>query len=288
MYILVQLLLLVLMFVLSTSTQHVHYVKPDGSPPEVCPDQPCLTIDQYVQRANAYFTTGAHFLFLAGNYRLQATIRLVNISDITLAGKDNESDAIIYYGNSDAIQCINATNFCIQKLTFILHDSTVSNISSAIKILNSKNVEILNLTFKGSSEFVMTLTSPVFIYLNSDVSITSCVFKRNTAYFGGALYVVSGSNVILDGNMFIGNRAVYSGAIHVEDGSILTLKGTLGNTFAHNSAVVAGGAIGCLNSSIDIVGNNMENSAILNITTSLQPYRIYFFNNSVIGKGGGE
>lgn len=195
----VELLPLVMMLMLGTTKQqHVHYVIPSDSQPQDCPHQPCLSINQYMERADMYFTTRATFLFLAGNYSLQATtIHLVNISDVTLAGKEDESDAIIHYGNSNGILCENMTNFQIQKLTFVLN---ASNVAPAILVIRSKNILIFNSIFKGG-EISKKVKSygPLIIKQFSDVTIVNCLFKRSIATYG-ALMVLGRSNITLDGN----------------------------------------------------------------------------------------
>ncbi len=68
------------------------------------------------------FTSGATFLFLAGNYSLQTTMQLFNISDVMLTAREN--DCNVYYGSGDAIRCENITNFRVQKVTFAFRTSS--------------------------------------------------------------------------------------------------------------------------------------------------------------------
>ncbi|MCQ2380485.1 MAG: hypothetical protein MJ025_06165, partial [Victivallaceae bacterium] len=71
------------------------------------------------------------------------------------------------------------------------------------------------------------------------VGISGSTFTCNTAYFGGAMYVLDGSATI-SGSTFGGNvAALYGGAIYNEQGS-LTISSS---TFADNAAGTFGGAV---------------------------------------------
>lgn len=83
--------LLVLSLALSISAHQVHYVKPNETISD-CNHTECLTLDQYTQQMATYFTRGSTFVFLTGNYSLQATINLTNISDISFRGEGNGSN----------------------------------------------------------------------------------------------------------------------------------------------------------------------------------------------------
>ena len=271
-------LLLFMILMLSSSPQQIYHVQPDESPPQNCPDYPCLTLDQYVQGADEYFTTGAIFLFQTGHYSLQNTIILKNISNITLAGTE---DVIISYLEC-VIECLDVTNARIERLIFVPHNKTKVQSYPVIIISNSINVLIFKSTFK---EYQGLTFGSLFVGDNSCVNIVGCTFKGNQAanQFGGAL-TVSESNVTLDGNLFIENKVIFGGAIYCSDKSVLVLMDTLGNTFAHNS----GGAIMSLESSIDIIGSS-TNASLLNssfvpgippVGGLLKPRHIYFLNNS--------
>ena len=74
-------LLLVLLQVICYAAMPPYFVKPDDASSLHCPaDQSCLTIDEYTQQIERYFTTGSIFVFLAGNHMLHYVIHLNSIS----------------------------------------------------------------------------------------------------------------------------------------------------------------------------------------------------------------
>ena len=104
---------------LSASTHNVHYVKSVDSSPLGCSDQPCLTLDQYNQQTETYFTTGSTFVFLAGNHTINTTVNLTSISEITLRGERNSQVNILCGSIEVAILCENVSNLSIEGLAFL-------------------------------------------------------------------------------------------------------------------------------------------------------------------------
>ena len=85
------LLVLFVIFVLSASSQDIWYVRPNtSSSHQSCPDdQPCFTLDQYIEEDN--FTAGSTFVFLAGNHTPHHQMNLTDIGHVTLRGEDKDS-----------------------------------------------------------------------------------------------------------------------------------------------------------------------------------------------------
>ncbi len=291
----------------SASSQCVHYVKPNDSAPS-CPGQPCLTIDQYASQGDKYFTTGASFLFLPGNYSTSSTVYLQNISDIIFKRKECFSYVIVLCKTAKPfILCKSATNITIQGLTFMLStDDVPGNLPSspALAVFDSKEILLQNLTFQGTAGLSKTPARAANLS-HSDVEIISCYFEGNTGYYGGAIYASNGSNLTLDGNIFIRNKATISGGAIFTNDSSLVLKEVLGNTFTHNLAEFDGGALYCFRSTISIVAvteliSGEEAAAIANdVCTKLQvqenrkrvdSHTTYFSHNKAHAKsrnGGG-
>ncbi len=120
-----KLLLFAQILLLVSSTQHSRYVKPSNSYLS-CPYQPCLTLDQYTQQAEKYFTTGAIFQFLAGNHSLQNSVKIENVSEITLKRKDTNNVVIIIFKNELSILCENVTNLNVH--SFYIQTTTQTKI----------------------------------------------------------------------------------------------------------------------------------------------------------------
>ena len=279
-----------LSLVLGTLTQHIHYVRPNGSTP--CPGQPCLTLDQYAEQSSLFFKSGAMFIFLAGNHCLATGLKLANISDITLRG---EKDSYISVGATVQAEYISEMN--IKQLTFMLNSAKLTPNSTAFTFINSNEICLSKVTFLGNGDF--SNASGAILSLHSNIALTNCTFESNTAYYGGAMYVQTESNITLDGyNSFIGNEARSSGgAIFASKSSIIIIKG-MDNHFENNTASEnggAGGAISIVESDLLVSGNVIFafNRAIrggaifLNGSKTLFTGKVVTFANNAADFGGG-
>ena len=272
--------MLVQVTVLSASTHNVHYVKSDDSSLS-CPGQPCLTLDQYNQQTETYFTTGSTFVFLTGNHTINTTVNLTSISKIILRGERN-SQVNVLCSIQVVILIQNVSNLSIKGLMFLSGNTTIGTV--ALKIIDSNGVWIHNVGFQGSYSFIKTFTG-LYITSSDTITVTSCSFEGNTADNGGAIYVIaesnltlnastfirniatreggaiyaSGSNLTLSDNIFSGNTAGYGGAMYVTAESSVTISDT---AYTHNRAAEEGGAIYSDNSIVSIYGST-KNSSIL-------------------------
>ena len=267
--------------VLSASIHNVHYVKSDNSLQFSCPGQPCLTLDQYNQQTETYFTTGSAFVFLAGNHTVNTTINLTNISEITLRGERNSHADILCFNEFD-ILIKNVSILSIEGLVFLSRNTIIGTVG--LKIIDSNGIWIHNVEFQGSYSFSKPFTG-LHITSSDAVTVTSCYFEGNTADNGGAIYVTAESNLTLNASTFIGNNATRHGGAIYASGSNLALSDNMfsGNTagsggamyviksnatisddaFTHNRAHMhGGGAIYSQNSVVSIYGST-KNSSIL-------------------------
>ena len=267
--------------VLSTSTHNVHYVKSVDSSPLSCPGQPCLTLDQYNQQTETYFTTGSTFVFLAGNHTINTTVNLTSISEITLRGERNSQVNILCL-NTFGFLIQNVSHLNIEELVFLSANTTIGTV--ALKIIDSNGVFIHNVGFQGNYSFSKPFTG-LHITSSNIITVTSCSFEGNTADNGGAIYVIAESNLTLNASTFIGNNATHDGGAIYASGSNLTLSdnkfsgNTAGNggamyvtaessvtisdnAFTHNRAVGDGGAMYSEDSIVSISGST-KNSSIL-------------------------
>ena len=267
--------------VLSASTHNVHYVKTDETSPLSCPGQPCLTLDQYNQQTETYFTTGSTFVFLAGNHTIDTTVNLTSISEITLRGERNSQvNYLCHSGYGIIIQ--NVSNLSIEGLVFLSGKSAI--VTVALKIIDSNGIWIHNVGFQGSYSFSELFTG-LHITSSGTITVTSCSFEGNTADNGGAIYVTAESNLTLNASTFIGNNATGDGGAIYASGSNLTLSDNMfsGNTagnggamyvtaessvtisdnaFTHNRAVRNGGAMYSEDSNVSIYGSSKNNSIL--------------------------
>lgn len=203
MYSLASLLMLIEIVVTSTSTQDIHYVKPDNSSPVDCSpsSQPCLTLNDYNDpwESHRYFTSRSTFVFLAGNHSLSFPIHLRNISHLTLRGKKNASNINIMCMELNIAQ---SQSVNIEGLTFLLCSDHWSG-ASALNVSSSKKVVISNLKFKGNDEH--KFTAQAMHSDNSAITITNCLFRESIGSNGGAITALNGTSLILTANLFTGN-----------------------------------------------------------------------------------
>ena len=319
-----QAILILQIAVFSASTQAVHYVKPLSSLIS-CPGQPCLTLDQYNQQTETYFTTGSTFVFLTGNHTVNTTVNLTSISGIILRGERN-SQVNILCSIQVVILIQNVSNLSIKGLKFLSGNTTIGTV--ALKIIDSNGVWIHNVGFQGSYSISKPFTG-LDMTSSDTITVTNCSFEGNNADNGGAIYVTAGSYLTLNASTFIGNNATRHGGAIYASGSNLTLSdSTFSNNtaargnggamyvtaessvtisdsaFSHNRAVGDGGAIYSENSIVSISGRT-KNSSILSsegycrtcdMITTIPTYEevilelmcaTHFTNNTATRYGGG-
>ena len=284
------LLLLTVLLLESTSAQDSHYVKPNNC--MNCYSQPCLSLDQYAEEKDRYFTSGSTFLFLVGNHSLKAQVNLTSISHITLRGKKNDSDSVNIICTSRVIfRFENATGIKIEGLTFLLQ-LTKHITPSALVFINSKEVSITTSVFQGSEDMNKTSAWAVFSH-QSDIIITDSLFEGNTGSKGGAIKAQGhGGNITLDGNKFIRNKALYGGAIFCSKCLIVIMNG---NSFIDNSCEMAGGALTVVNGNLSITDdahfcNNKANAGgaiYLSKSDAFVDGSNITFSHNVAGTNGG-
>ena len=238
---------------LSASTHNHYYVKLNDSSPLSCPGQPCLTLDQYNQQTETYFTTGSTFVFLAGNHTINTTVNLTSISEITLRGERNSQVNILCL-NRFGFLIQNVSHLSIEGLVFLSGNTTIGTI--ALKIIDSNGVWIHNVGFQGSYSFSKPLTG-LHITYSDTVTVTSCSFEGNTADNGGAIYVTAESNLTLNASTFIGNIATRRGGAIYASGSNLTLSD---NMFSGNTAGNGGAMYVTAESNVTISDNAFTNN----------------------------
>ena len=269
---------LISLFILNLATcasaQSACYVKSNNSSQE-CPDQPCLTFDQYIQETSSYFSTAATFIFLPGNHTAQTVLNLQNISNLTLKGEGKDSDVIVICSNHFIVLCSNMTNLTIEGLTIILNPSKL--IPSFITIWTSAEVCFSKVTF--IRENTQSLMRAV-VSKQSSIKFISCFFMGGAGEFGGGIFAFDQSKITLDGSNFTGNTAVIAGGAIFAANSSVTIKG---NFITNNSAPI-GGAFSCFNCLVYVENHPITPDGILGNTAD-KPGILGFINN-IASKGG--
>ncbi len=258
------LVLLLALTAAGSSASHIRYVKPENLSPADCPDQPCLSLDQYVEQNRSYFTDGSTFQFLDGNHTSQDIVSLSNIYNVTLRGGQNVN---IICEIKVSMQFDNATNLRIEQLRFVLTTNQYE-FAKALQVLSSTGVRIYNSVFLGSGNISHPSATGVHC-TQSSVTVVNCYFEGITF---SAVFAFDRSNLVLSGNTFIRNRSDYTGsAIGANTKSSILLIGNPKNEFLSNLAGYNGAAINCEGCTLEMTGYN------------------YFKNNYLFGElsGGG-
>ena len=242
----------------SSAVSKIHYVRPADSPASSCPGQPCLTLHEYAQVNN--FTNGTTLQFLPGNHSIQQSLRLVDISNVTLEPAFNHLVVNIICMNNGTIYSRGTTGLHIVGLTFTLGQR---GYRTAITFVHCKSVFISDTMFQGFG----TITGGALSLHQSKATIFRCVFQGITSFRRGAIGSTGYStNINIHESSFISNVAndLDGGAITANHGFLL-LNETI---FDGNSGKYNGGAISCeLFCRIEMIGNNT------------------FHNNSCHGRG---
>lgn len=166
------------------------YVTPNSPSDIICPGLPCLSLGQYVELTERYFTTGSTFVFLPGNHSLESVLSLENVSDVTMRGVGSGSTARIFLGRQVTIFCDEVQNIRIEGLTFIL--CSYQCISSAMQILDSAEIVISDSIFQGSGKEPLNTVNSIHSH-NSNFTVLNCLFEGNTGSNGGAIESWNGS-----------------------------------------------------------------------------------------------
>lgn len=64
-------------------TTAYHYVRPFSAHNVTCPDQPCLTFNDYAREKDQYFLDGISFIFLSGLHQFDLQLQLENLSNVS-------------------------------------------------------------------------------------------------------------------------------------------------------------------------------------------------------------
>ena len=170
------------------------YNYPPSSPGET--DQPCLTLHQFSELNN--FSSGTTLQFLPGNHKLELTLNLTEISNITLTKREVNSTVNIICTNVGMIQCMNVTGLTIEGLRFLLAYEG-SETATAIMFINCIEILITSTIFEGSQKD----TGRAISLQNTQATIWKCNFESNrVSGYGGAIYMINNTSLTIHGSSF--------------------------------------------------------------------------------------
>ena len=235
--------------------QSTYYVKPTLDAP--CFADTCLTLSEYAEAIEQYFTANTTFSFLPGDHTLSANITIESESNIMLVGDTtslpNITSRIICTG-AVSISCSNISHLEVSALTFVGCD--------ALSLNNAESIKLTNATFEDSSgsQSVRGITASL-----SSVSLENSCFINITASVEAAI-LAHFSNITIKDTCFVKNTAGVAGGGIAGFNSNLTFLGQ--NSFIQNCAI-QGAAIFCSECTMIFAEKNlfMGNQAISSLQT---------------------
>ena len=190
----------------------------------------CLTLQEYASRPDVYFRNDTIFYFEPGEHKLNSSLKLENLSNVTLQGLPAESsvpEAEISFETFVTIIWEKCSNIEISLVIFhLLNNFTYIIVLNQTKtvLLRDVYVSSFNVTVRGCSSILCQ---------QSEVSIIDSLFFGIQGSLGAAMHI-SESNVIFSGKiLFIANSASYGGSLYLFKSSVL-LNGI--NFFANNNS----------------------------------------------------
>ena len=280
----------------SVAADNVSYVRPSSD--SDCSRQPCLTIDQYVQQTDEFFTTGSTVVFLAGNHTMTTLLNITNASNITLRAENAKLETSIVWKDKNAIICENVSNMTLEGLIFRSDFTTVIQNLSTLQFINSQGILITNTKRLGHDAVIKGMAVQGVLSSFSSLTIKNCHFKDNVGNYGGALHI-SNSNATLMGNTFVKNRARYEGgAIFADKKSNLNFEDARFEIFSlSNSVTVKNDSEKCVQPSESLLVPGLQlfahNTAdkggaiYLTQTSAILSGRTIVFSNNIAYRGGG-
>ena len=184
----------------SKEISSVYHITP--SPDTLCPNEPCLTISQFIDQANQYIALNTTLIFLPGTHTVKSGLLVEGIASLTLLG--NSSIPLIMCDRPASLGFKYIDELFVRSLTF---DSCGDGIYAAFSVKSVASVEILDCNFKNS----LGSGGAVVVANCNTMLVKETVFENNSAVVGGGLYV-NESAVNFIGNAFTNNKAEFGGA----------------------------------------------------------------------------
>ena len=293
----------------------VYHITP--SPDDPCSTQPCLTISQFATTHYSNSTSNLKpsnitLIFLEGNHRLDESLIVANVKELTMVSSCNQSRKVVlvcnkftnfrftnighvhvrglYFTGCGSSKIENVDLFTVEKASFLGLDD---NEGRALEITETTS-RIMNTNFMSNSAHVYQNSTSecdwgggAIKIVNSAVYISNCQFINNSAPIGGAILIWLSNNVTIESSTFIENKVACDASGH----NTLYCDPTCCNDLRDD--IGYGGAIAALHSQLKIhkgslfVKNEAHGGGSLygyNITVNI--YDNEFINNLACYEGG--
>ena len=237
----------------SKENSSVYHITP--SPDTLCPNEPCLTISEFIDQANQYIALNTTLMFLPGTHTVKSGLLVEGIDSLTLLGMDSNSS--------------------VDSLPMIICDRPVS---LGFKYIDDLSLRSLAFDSCGDGTYAAISVTSV-----SKLEISDCSFK-NSVSNGGAVVVANCNMLLITKNVFENNSAVVGGGLYVNESTV----NFIGNTFTNNIAALRGAGVALLNCRATFTGmvtfrNNSDMSNGREIVKSDLEFREGFLSLTSVG-----
>ena len=213
----------------SKNTSGTCHITP--SPETPCPNEPCLTISEFIDQADQYIALNTTLMFLPGTHTVRSGLLVEGIDSLTLLGNSSgESLPLIKCDRPASLGFRHIDELVVRSLAF---DSCGDGTYAAFSVKSVPSVEISDCNFKNS---ISSGGAVVVAHCNM-LFIINSVFENNSASVGGGLYTTK-SAMNFTGNTFTNNIATLRGAGVAHLGSNATYTETV--TFRNNFGMSSG------------------------------------------------
>ena len=254
-----------------------YYVRPSSASSATCPDQPCLTFNDYAREKDQYFLDGCSFVFLSGVHQLDLRLQLESISNVYIGALKYNGSAQVLISPMVNISWVDSHNVTITGLDIFLSGLVLSSersLFSALFFRNITNILFFKLSFFGNNSLQSTAIETHLSVVNfSDVMVWGA-----RSLYGAALIANNSTIKFIGQNFFVSNNAVWGGAMMVIQ-SALSFHGNISfvnNLAGSSNSFALGGAIFCQRSLL-----SFSSSALFKRNFAGD------FNTVRLGQGGG-
>ena len=185
----------------------------------------CLTLQEYANQPDKYFTNHTIFYFQPGSHRLNSDLNVVNLHHLTLQGLQDSELVNVLFGPSISVTWKNCSNIEISSISFSLLDYFIYG----IVFKHSNLVQISNVSVFGNE----SIGCSSIMSLHSTLGIKDSNFVGIQGTFGAALMIVGSCVIFTGNNKFVSNTALFGGSLYLFE-STVTLNGI--STFMNNNS----------------------------------------------------
>ena len=140
------------------------FVCPTSRPTCVCPEEPCLTLDQYVENSDTYITSNTVFKLLPGQHDLTSPFVVQDVENITIEGQQE--------GNDSSFPVISYQNF-----------SSGNRFSAAVHLHNTSRVSVVGVKINAMGKTDKDYGVGVHVRYGKNIFISSfgvCVRRQRS------------------------------------------------------------------------------------------------------------